>query len=303
MFSFGRARERQFGGVGVMVERPGVEVIVGPSETLQLKGHLADRTAGFVQRWREHHPDASLKCQIEIVRAAPQHAGLGTGTQVGLAVAAALNAYHELPQPTAERLSAQTGRGERSAIGTYGFLHGGLLVEAGKHTGDLLSPLVARVELPSEWRFVLIRVQDHCGLSGQPEKEAFQRLPPVPERVTAELCRQVLLEMLPAAQRANFDQFGESIYQFGRAAGMCFAERQGGSFAGPHIEQLVAGLRDVGIHGVGQSSWGPTVFALAQGDRQAEVIVDWLHQNPRFERVDCQIASVQNAGARVTTEL
>src|SRR5205085_5679600 len=175
----------------------------------------------------------------------------------------------------------------------------GLLVEAGKLPGEGISPLIARVELPQEWRFVLIRPEQRSGLSGKAEKEAFDQLPPVSKRLTAQLCRQVLLEMLPSAQRADFARFAESIYQFGRTAGMCFAELQGGSFASEQIEQLVDELRDDGVRGVGQSSWGPTVFALADSDCAARQIVNWIQRHERFSTADCQVARVENRGPDV----
>jgi beta-RFAP synthase len=302
MFSFGHARERQFGGVGVMIDRPGLEIAFRSSERLTIQGPLAERAERVATAWARQHGGAEPNCEIDLVRASPEHAGLGTGTQLALAVAAGLNALHDQQSATAEALATQVGRGERSAIGTHGFLHGGLLVEAGKLPGEALSPLVARIELPSSWRFVLMRLPERGGLSGTAEHEAFAQLPPVPRRLTAQLCRQVLLQMLPAAQRGDFSELGESIYQFGRTAGMCFAELQGGAFASEQIEQLVDELRDDGIRGVGQSSWGPTVFALLESQARAEQLVHWIKRHDRFGRAECEIASPANRGAEIVID-
>jgi beta-RFAP synthase len=161
---------------------------------------------------------------------------------------------------------------------------------------------VARIELPESWRFVLIRLPERGGLSGNAEQEAFAQLPAVPRRLSEQLCRQVLLELLPAAQRADLNALGESIYRFGRTAGMCFAELQGGAFASEQIEQLVDELRDDGIRGVGQSSWGPTVFALLENQTRAEQLVDWIKRHDRFGQADCQVASTANRGAAIVID-
>ena len=66
------------------------------------------------------------------------------------------------------------GRGERSAIGTHGFARGGLLVEGGKRAAGSVSRLIARLELPDAWRFVLLIDRERRGLSGRTSGE---RLP------------------------------------------------------------------------------------------------------------------------------
>jgi beta-RFAP synthase len=239
---------------------------------------------------------------MQVVRAATQHAGLGTGTQLGLAVAAGLNAFTGVVTPSADQLAAQVGRGERSAIGTYGFLYGGLLVEAGKLPGETLSPLIARVELPAEWRFVLIQLPEAAGLSGPAEKAAFERLPAVSLKRTDELCRIALLDLLPAARREDFRAFSEALYTFGHAAGLCFAEMQAGAYATELVAKLVTALRDHGYTGVGQSSWGPTVFVLTADEQAAQELVDWVVDQSHFQGVKCEIAAVQNHGASVLVE-
>ncbi len=161
------------------------------------------------------------------------------------------------------------GRGERSAIGTHGFARGGLLVEGGKRAADAVSPLVSRIELPEAWRFVLLIDRGLRGLSGPQERSAFAELPQVPAEATARLCREVLVELLPAAAEGDFEAFAESVYRYGHESGLLFSQRQGGPFAAGLPTELIGWLRGQGIRGVGQSSWGPTVFALARDTADA----------------------------------
>ena len=169
----------------------------------------------------------------------------------------------------AEALAASVGRGRRSAVGTHGFLHGGLIVDAGKESGQTLGTLSERVAVPDDWRFVLVTKGSQRGLSGETEADAFTRLPPVPGEVTQELWRLTDDEMLPAVKRADCAAFGEAVYHFGRFAGECFAAVQGGPFASDEIGRLVDAIRDHGVDGVGQSSWGPTVFAIVPNEAEA----------------------------------
>lgn len=300
MFSFGRSDRRQYGGVGTMVDRPGLRLRITAAGEFAVRGPLAARAQTVAERlaeaWRLDHLPA---CLIDVEAAPPDHVGLGTGTQLALAVTAGLNAWHGEPPLDAARLAALAGRGDRSAIGTYGFTRGGLLVEAGKLPGEALSPLEHRVELPAAWRFALICPTAERGLSGEAERRAFREMPAVPAETTERLRREVAVELLPAAEAGDFDRFSRSLYRFGREAGSCFAARQGGPFASGPIAELVATMRAAGIEGVGQSSWGPTVFALLRDEDAARQFVETLaRQVPPDATIT--IAPINSAGARVT---
>ena len=158
------ASGRQFGGVGAMINRPGLRLRIealqgGTSEDAcaTAEGPLAARAEAFAGRWAEFHGESAHHCRIIIESAPQEHAGLGTGTQLALAVAAGLNAYCGLPSQTPQELALSVGRGLRSAVGTYGFVFGGLIVEQGKLPEEPISPLDCRIDLPEEWRFVLLR--------------------------------------------------------------------------------------------------------------------------------------------------
>jgi beta-RFAP synthase len=270
MFSFGREGVRQFGGVGLMLEHPGIHLRISPAERFEATGSLHERVPPVASRWRRHERFEELPaCRVAVVSAPPEHTGLGTGTQLELAVVAGLNAFQGHPPLSALELATISGRGARSAIGTYGFLLGGLLVESGKLPDEILSPLEQRLELPEAWRIVLITLPRERGLAGDAEQLAFAELPPVPPETTERLRAQATGELLPAAAAGDFARFSESLYRFGHLAGTCFAKSQGGPFASAEVAQLVSRLREAGIAGVGQSSWGPTVFAVVDSDDAA----------------------------------
>jgi beta-RFAP synthase len=303
MFSFGQADRPQFGGVGVMIEPPTVDVAITSAAQFVATGDHAERVRQFASRVAKNWQLPALPaCEINVT-APPEHIGLGVGTQLGLAVAAGLREFLELPRIGIEDLAASVGRGARSAVGTYGFQQGGLIVDGGKQSPTQLGTIIGRSSLPGDWRFVLIRCHDGtAGLAGAPEIEAFARLPVVPSSVTDQLWHIVNDEMLPAVTRADCHTFGDAVYRFGRKAGECFAPVQGGPFAGDIAEQLVQAIRDFGVAGVGQSSWGPTIFAITPNEATAQSLADWLRDRPPWVACDLTIARPNNTGAQLATK-
>jgi beta-ribofuranosylaminobenzene 5'-phosphate synthase len=297
MFSFGQRGRAQFGGVGMMVEPPSVTVKIRPADCFTVRGSLGDRAREFVERAVSRWELGSLPaCEIEVESPA-NHIGLGVGSQLGLAVAAGLRRLLQLADVAVEELAGAAGRGARSAVGTYGFELGGLIVDAGKESGETMGRLWRRAALPDDWRFVLFCRADACGLAGTSEAGAFARLPPVPAEVTDELWGITKEQMLPAVEVEDCGSFGEAVYRFGRLAGECFAAVQGGPFANAEIARLVESIREFGVPGVGQSSWGPTVFAVTDSDDGAQRLAEWVRGQPGGETYGITIARPSNIGA------
>src|SRR5262249_6171933 len=132
---------RRFGGVGLMIDAPGIELTVSPSATWQADGPRAERALAFARRFAEATPEVNRPCHVTIARGAPEHVGLGTGTQLGLAVANAITWTAGLKFLDNEVLAKRIGRGERSGLGVSGFAHGGFLVEAGQRKPGTIGPL------------------------------------------------------------------------------------------------------------------------------------------------------------------
>jgi beta-ribofuranosylaminobenzene 5'-phosphate synthase len=300
LMSFGRAGERQFGGVGAMIDAPAVRLRITAADELTVTGPsatLALRHAEAVARaeWFGRRP----RCHIDVLEVPTPHVGLGSGTQLALAVVAGLNALYDREPLSSDQLARVVARGRRSAIGLYGFLFGGLVAEAGKLTEDEISPLVSRVAIPSDWRFLIVHHEGAQGLSGDAERQAFERLPPVPVDVTARMCYEAIAGLVPSAIENRFDLFSESLYRFGHEAGSCFAPLQGGIYASAQVAAVARAMRDLGIVGVGQSSWGPTVFAALPSQRAAEETLKQLHTCDAIRGATCLVTRPRNEGARI----
>lgn len=302
LLAYGPAALRQFGGVGVMVSEPALELEACASDRLTVEGPLSERAGQCAHRCLEGLGSDALRGAALYVRhAAPVHVGLGTGTQLGLAVAKAISVLAGQPELSVLELARLACRGLRSAVGTHGFARGGLIVEGGKRSTEQLAPLVARLALPREWCFVLLLPRDGHGLHGDAEVDAFDALGAIRPEMTDALCRCVLLELLPAAAEGDFRAFGEAVYEINQRVGECFASCQGGSYATPQLAETVALLRRHGVCGVGQSSWGPTLFALARDTEHAEQICALLRRYNVDTTAELLVARVCDHGAKVMT--
>jgi beta-RFAP synthase len=196
-------------------------------------------------------------------------------------------------------LARLVGRGQRSALGIYGFDQGGFLVEGGKQGPAKIAPLLTRLAFPEPWRVVLVLPPWKQGLHGQEERTAFGRLDHGACGQTDVLCRLVLLGLLPTILEEDFQGFSESLYEFNHLAGGAFAPVQGGPYATPQVADLVHSLRQLGIKGVGQSSWGPTVFAVAADEEQATWLVRQIQTRWGFGPQEVLSTAANNTGCTV----
>jgi beta-RFAP synthase len=155
-------------------------------------------------------------------------------------------------------------------VGLHGFARGGLIVDGGRASADDVPPLVARHDFPEEWSILLVRPPAApAGRHGGGEIAAFAELPPMPERTSERLCRLVLLDLLSAVATRDLDAFGGAVSEIQREVGAAFAPAQGGVYASPQSEALVADMEGLGLVGAGQSSWGPSLYAFGTLDEEA----------------------------------
>jgi beta-ribofuranosylaminobenzene 5'-phosphate synthase len=261
---------RRFGGLGVAVSRPAVVVEAGAADELTVEGPDAERARAVAERCGEAlGPGAGAR--VRVVEAIPPHAGLGSGTKLALAVAAALSALAgRSPDPPA--LARMAGRGARSAVGLWTFALGGLVVEGGVRRGtERPAPLLVRHAMPEDWRCVLAIPAAAPGLSGGAEVAAFAQLRPDPDR-SALIAHIILTALLPAVVECDLEEFGAVLSRLQRLVGDAFAPVQGGTFH-PQAEPIVDALLRLGAAGAGQSSWGPAVYGIVGSEREAHELV------------------------------
>jgi beta-RFAP synthase len=288
-----------------MVESPGIELYAEPAPAWRFEGLLATRVRQVVDRLctqARGERIALTPARICVASAPVEHVGLGVGTQLSLAVARAVLMFAGFTEPSAELLARLTGRGSRSGIGLHGFCRGGLLVDGGRKQETGIPPLISRVSFPEDWSVLVVRPPGRRGLYGPAEARAFAALPPIAPEVTNCLCRLVLLGILPAALEHDLPAFGAAVAELNARVGACFAPVQGGPYAAPHADAIVAEMTRLGLVGIGQSSWGPTLFGFASA-AQVDLGMAVEHIRQRFgldeSAVFCTQADNQGAVLRV----
>lgn len=285
---------RRFGSIGLAIDAPSLALTVRPAPAAAVEGLEADRVRGYV-RAAAAHLGVGEAVSVRVERAIPPHAGFGSGTQLALAVAAAMARLNGRAF-SAQAFSNALDRGNRSGVGLCAFTEGGLIVDGGRGPDEAPPPVVARLAYPADWRIVLILDTAMAGVHGAREVEAFRDLPRFPERDAAEICRIVLMQILPAAVTAEPEGFGAGITRIQGLIGDHFAPHQGGRFASPAVAGALAAAAAQGVTGFGQSSWGPTGFALMPTESEARALVASLDRGGSLRFL---IARGRNTGATV----
>lgn len=286
---------RRFGSIGLAIDAPSLALSARRAARPSVEGPEADRVRGYV-RAAAAHLGHGEDVAVTVERVIPAHAGFGSGTQLALAVAAAMARLSGEPFAP-DAFAATLDRGNRSGVGLRAFTEGGLIVDGGRGADGGPPPVIARLPYPEAWRIVLILDPGMAGVHGTREVEAFRDLPRFPEAQASEICRIALMQVLPAVALAEPQGFGAGITRIQTLIGDHFAPHQGGRYASAAVAEALASIAAQGVPGYGQSSWGPTGFALMASEAEARALVAGLDRGGPLRFV---IARGRNSGASVT---
>jgi beta-RFAP synthase len=291
---------RRFGSIGLALDGIGTGLVLRRASEMRITGADAERAQRYIATM-QHTLGLGDAYDLEIEAAVPAHAGLGSGTQMALAIAAAVRRFHGLAYDE-EGDAMRLGRGQRSGIGIAAFQVGGLVVDGGRGAVTRAPPLISRIAFPEHWRAILLLDPSRQGLFGPKEIAAFGQLSEFPAEHAAHLCRLVVLQALPAAAEHDIAAFGSAIKELQARIGDYFAPAQGARFTSPDVGAVLTHLDAQGAHGIGQSSWGPTGFAFAASPQEAErlAVLARAHQNGRA--LDIRVCPALNRGAEITAE-
>ena len=270
-----------FGGVGAIIDQPATQVEVSESGEFQCNDNQqADRIRKIAESISRIAGLSELPpCKVTVTARPSSHCGLGSGTQLSLAIAEALCQFIALDASKDSIAIEIADRGKRSAIGVHGYFHGGLIYEDSSIGTAVakLNPICQRVALPESWSVVIVRpTEETSSVSGDFEREKFATLQSPSEKQIEELRSCVSERMMPAAQGQDFSAFAEAVQVYNHASGMLFDSVQGGPYNGQAVANLVNSLIDSGAQGVGQSSWGPGVFCWFESRLAASEFVNSL---------------------------
>ena len=296
---------RKFGSVGVAIDEPYVELSARCMPSLRVTGKSYQRVHKVAERFLQVQKDVGINlctAHIKVHQIIPNHIGFGSGTQISLAVARSLAHLSGFDISNNEIMRAM-GRGRRSGVGVSTFEFGGIVVDGGKGDSDLPPPLLSHLSLPSLWRVILMTDDNATGIHGLSEFTAFDRLPKFSSSCAAYLSRIVLMELLPSVVESDFSFFADATMRLQDCIGDYFTMAQGGRYASPKVGRVIEYLRENGIKGIGQSSWGPTGFVFVPDNQSAQQIIDMI-KNAFAEDLGVSLSVVQfnNEGALISGE-
>ncbi len=290
----GRSR-RPFGSFGLSLDRPRTRLSLERAGSASVAGPEQERAETYLKAIAASC-GVGARYALELAETIPSHAGLGSGTQLALAVGSAVSALEGLdlsPQEIARRLE----RGARSGIGIFTFELGGAVLDSGPGSNGTPPALVARLPFPPAWRVLLILDAAAKGLAGPSETAAFSALPDFPEAESAELGRRLVDTALPALARSDFGGFCAEVGYLQRVMGAYFAPLQGGPYTSAAVSEVLAWLAGMGLTGIGQSSWGPTGFAFVPSEADGLALLAEARARARHAGLTFELARGRNQGA------
>ncbi|WP_250515628.1 beta-ribofuranosylaminobenzene 5'-phosphate synthase family protein [Caballeronia sp. INDeC2] len=295
---------RVFGSAGLAIDVHGTRITARHAQTSQ-RNAMIEGAATDAQRERIEHYLAQLEAafgngptiDIEIHETPRPHTGLGSGTQLALALGTAFARVRGHAATTAD-IARILARGARSGIGIHGFDHGGLIVDGGRNASTTtLPPLIARQPFPEAWRVLLIDDTSREGLHGDEEKRGLASLAPFPATLAAHLSHLVLMRILPAVAESDFDTYADAICDLQQTIGEYFAPVQGGVFASPAVARALEAVAAETKAGIGQTSWGPVGFAFVASAQDAERALAAARRGSPGVPLTFTVAAGRNRGA------
>ena len=281
---------RRFGSIGLAISNLCTKITLRRASKSQVSGPERERVARHVDKMVQRLALGDGHA-VNVLDVVPAHAGLGSGTQLALAVAAGIRRLHDLPLDI-EGDAIHLGRGARSGVGIGLFHRGGLVVDGGCAGQDVPAPIVSHISFPDRWRIIVVLDPTRHGIHGADEATAFGKLPPFPDGDAAQLCRLVIMKALPAVAEHDIVGFGSAIKQLQARLGDYFAAAQGGTrFTSPDVAAVLAALDREGAFGIGQSSWGPTGFAFAATPEAADRLARVAQRHPSGQGLDIRVCA------------
>jgi beta-ribofuranosylaminobenzene 5'-phosphate synthase len=270
------AYQRLYGGVGVALTEPRIVLEAGRADDVDCT-------------WEALEPHVRKAVEVLDVPGAhvvvrerfQRHVGLGSGTQFALSCLRAIAGAYGRTVDVRQR-APDLGRGGRSGVGVAAFERGGFVVDAGHPTTRFTTTPpdpgawevprpITTVDLPDDWRFVLVTPAVEAGRSGDAEERSMRSvIENADAGIADEIAGVLTRRLLPAAVEHDLESFGSAVARLGRLNGAWYADEQGGVYRPPAGRLVDALAACPAVGGAGQSSWGPTVYGVTDSDSLEE---------------------------------
>ncbi len=302
------------GGLGVALNRPTSKIEVESSDEykLEITSSYGYSYAEIDQLTKNIIQSLKIKDEIHIKLNSkiPAHVGLGSKTQLSLALSKALSLLNKI-EKTPYDLARLTSRGGTSRIGLTAFERGGFIVDGGHTFGDGKekesylpssastappAPITSWEPVPDDWYFVVTIPQIQQGASGPEEVDIFQQHCPISLNEVRIISHIILMKILPAIKQKQIAPFGSGLYEL-QKIGFKKIEI---ALQDKIIPDLIEFFMENGAVGSGMSSFGPVTFALIKGALKAQKLEE---KTKSFLKNKCKaevfITNVNNEGAKI----
>jgi beta-ribofuranosylaminobenzene 5'-phosphate synthase len=289
---------RHFGSLGLCLSDIFTHLTAKKSDDIVIHGPSSNRGTEYVSRILNA---LKIKSGVEITihEEIPEHAGLGSGTQLSLAIGIAIARLYG-SQKSVREVAKLMKRGARSGIGIGAFSKGGFLVDGGRGEATDVPPIISHSYFPEAWRILLVFDKNVEGINGNLEKEIFQQLPPMKEDDSARICRLVLMRLLPALAEKNCTEFGAAITEIQSMVGAHFSDAQDGHYSSQQVAETMRLMLAHGATGIGQSSWGPTGFAIYPNEIEAYQALQFARKHWQGEKnLEFSLCTARNTMAEI----
>jgi len=287
------------GGIGFMLDRPNVVFEASNhAEEFKIEANKYYRESIEVineqaSKIFKAYNISNKNFHFNLKRYFPSHVGLGSKTQLSLAIAVAITKLKDIGNVSIEELTKLVNRGGTSGIGWRGFEKGGFIVDAGHEFGkgkekETFLPssasksanpalTILRHQIPEHWRFVLVIPNVKKGAYGDEEVSIFQRHTPIPREEVNEVSHQILMKLVPGIIRKDLVCFGEGLK---RIQNIGFKKVEI-SLQHEIVKDILALFEDFGVKAYGMSSFGPSVVGIVESDNEANKLLKaaQLHVN------------------------
>ncbi|MHA1829993.1 MAG: beta-ribofuranosylaminobenzene 5'-phosphate synthase [Candidatus Helarchaeota archaeon] len=249
--------------------------------------------------------------RIKIKDLIPSHVGLGSKTQLSLALGQGINKLFNYNYDV-NGIAKIVKRGGTSGIGIRSFERGGFILDGGHSFGKNAqkssflpssasnappAPCFVNHSLPEDWYFIIAIPNIEKGAHGQNEVNIFKEKCPIPLNQVEKISHLILMKILPAIFEESIELFGEGLTELQNLG----FKKYEVNLQPKIIPDLMKKFLEFGAVGTGMSSFGPATYGLIKGKKQAENLMiniqNYLgERNSRVFYTNCN-----NSGATIKT--
>ncbi len=304
------------GGVGLMLDQPNVVLEVSNSaDEFAIECHRYYRESVHVinekasKVFKLFHIN-NKNFHFNLLRYYPSHVGLGSKTQLSLAIGTAISKLKNMDIPI-EEITKMVERGGTSGIGWRGFETGGFILDGGHDYGigkekenflpssasGSANPAltISKYNIPENWRFVLVIPNVKPGAYGEEEVDIFKKYTPIPRDEVNEVSHQILMKMLPGILRNDLQCFGEGLKRI-QSIGFKRIEI---SLQKQIVKDLLKLFEKIGVKAYGMSSFGPSILGITDSAEEAEKLKETVEKHLNGIGGHIYLCRPNNTGAKI----